>query len=403
MPSHLAWLDTTEEEQRVSRELMSLFVEPEGRDELGIGQVRDAFSELLFPGTTTLLTRARYYLLVPWCYRDGRARGTSGEECFRIGQRQERDLIGALRRELQPGETGLIGATLGANVRNLPSVYYWGGLIRFGILASGVDVHHLGLLHPETSEATELAERAVTDWDPTLPGPPPRREGEDGFPWRMPGGFRLTPEESRYLTERIIRSVPDTALAALLLRDDPIPDTRFAWDVLDDGVPHLRHARLFSAAIHGAQILYNLLVAERYVAAPDLDRYDADILDEYRTLLQEWADELPAADLDAWDVPEMWRTVTGVNPRIAPATRAFIDAWITAVRTDPHQVADDDRLRNAVENRERRKGKRSRFANRKLLAGWPRDSGIGRLDFRWSTVKRIVDDIHQGRTTDAAA
>jgi hypothetical protein len=403
MPSLLAWLDTTEEEQRVSRELMALFIEPEGRDELGIGQVRDAFSDLLFPGTTTLLTRARYYLLVPWCYRDGRARDTSGEECYRIGRRQERDLIAALRHELQPGETGLIGANLGANVRDLPSVYYWGGLIRFGILATGVDAHHLGLLHAETSEATELAERALTDWDPTLPDPPARRGGEDGFPSRIPGGFNLTPEESRYLTERIVQAVPDTALATVLLRDTPLPAADFAWEVLDDEVPHLGHARLFSIAIHGAQILYNLLIAERYAASPDLDRYDATLVDEYRALLTEWADRLPASDLARWDVPAMWRAVSAVNPRIAPATRAFVDSWIAAIRSNAHGIADNREVRAAVENRERRKGKRSRFANTKLLATWPRDSGIGQLAFRWQTVRRIVDDIYRGRTTDAPA
>jgi hypothetical protein len=33
------------------------------RDELGIGSVRDAFAELLFPGTGAIMTRARYFLL----------------------------------------------------------------------------------------------------------------------------------------------------------------------------------------------------------------------------------------------------------------------------------------------------------------------------------------------------
>jgi hypothetical protein len=31
--------------------------------------VRDAFSEMLFPGLSTVQTRARYFLLVPWAYR----------------------------------------------------------------------------------------------------------------------------------------------------------------------------------------------------------------------------------------------------------------------------------------------------------------------------------------------
>lgn len=47
MPSTLAWLDTTSEERRLARELLSMFTQKEGRDEIGIGQVRDAFSDIL--------------------------------------------------------------------------------------------------------------------------------------------------------------------------------------------------------------------------------------------------------------------------------------------------------------------------------------------------------------------
>ena len=44
------------------------FRERDTRDELGIGVVRDALSDLMFPGTSTVQTRATYFLLVPWCY-----------------------------------------------------------------------------------------------------------------------------------------------------------------------------------------------------------------------------------------------------------------------------------------------------------------------------------------------
>src|ERR1700732_3575593 len=52
--------DFSREDQRRMREIVNLFTQSESRDELGIGQVRDAFSDSLFPGTSTLHTRARY-------------------------------------------------------------------------------------------------------------------------------------------------------------------------------------------------------------------------------------------------------------------------------------------------------------------------------------------------------
>lgn len=50
MPSTIAWLDLSREEQRRMREVINLFSQTESRDELGIGQVRDSFSDQLFRG-----------------------------------------------------------------------------------------------------------------------------------------------------------------------------------------------------------------------------------------------------------------------------------------------------------------------------------------------------------------
>jgi hypothetical protein len=49
-------------------DVVDLFREHDTRDELGLGSVRDAFADILFPGTSTIMTRARYFLLVPWAY-----------------------------------------------------------------------------------------------------------------------------------------------------------------------------------------------------------------------------------------------------------------------------------------------------------------------------------------------
>lgn len=51
------------------REALAAFDQPGIVDPLGLGMVRDAFSEMLFPGLSTVQTRARYFLLVPWAYR----------------------------------------------------------------------------------------------------------------------------------------------------------------------------------------------------------------------------------------------------------------------------------------------------------------------------------------------
>ena len=69
MMSAFVWLDYSERERRKMLDVVDLFREHDTRDELGVGSVRDAFADMLFPGTSTIMTRARYFLLVPWTYQ----------------------------------------------------------------------------------------------------------------------------------------------------------------------------------------------------------------------------------------------------------------------------------------------------------------------------------------------
>jgi hypothetical protein len=43
-------------------DVISAFREQDTRDELGLGTIRDGFANILFPGTSTIQTRARYFL-----------------------------------------------------------------------------------------------------------------------------------------------------------------------------------------------------------------------------------------------------------------------------------------------------------------------------------------------------
>ena len=71
-PAVLAWLDYSEADQRRAREIVAMFSQRESRDELGLGRIRDALSDTLFPGTSVLLTRARYLLFARRPVRVGR-------------------------------------------------------------------------------------------------------------------------------------------------------------------------------------------------------------------------------------------------------------------------------------------------------------------------------------------
>ena len=130
MTSTFGWLDADAEQRRRMLELVDLFRDQGTVDEIGIGTVRDALSNTLFPGTSVLHTRLKYVLFVPWLMQRATHRQSAGEmaEEFR---RLEYRLIDSL---LAGGERqGVMGNTARANLKRLPSHAYWSALGAWGI------------------------------------------------------------------------------------------------------------------------------------------------------------------------------------------------------------------------------------------------------------------------------
>ena len=67
--SSIGWLDLdAAASERVATLLRSL-EEPGTLDVLGLGSIRDAFSDMLSPGTSTVQTRLRYFIFLPWIFK----------------------------------------------------------------------------------------------------------------------------------------------------------------------------------------------------------------------------------------------------------------------------------------------------------------------------------------------
>ncbi len=374
--------------------MIKLLDEPGTLDEIGIGGIRDAFAELLFPGTSTIQTRARYFLFVPWIYR-ALERKAQVEDAAGQARRLEVRLIDAL---MKSGDTsGVIGRDARSRLKRLPSAIYWQGLETWGIRRTHTSIraYHRrlergrfgGARDGEAGEPSGLA----TVWHGELPEPPAE------FPRQA--DLALTGAEACYLRDRIMTRHPGTLLAALVFAPSRLSRASAPWDIAAgaiDSAPapvheQIRHAKAFAELIHGAQLLYNLMLAQA-------SRRDAEI-ERYGGQLGQWADHLvaEAEALAAWDEERQrfWEIVREGNPRLRPRAQAFADQWFDlALSGDPRRLSADRGARALVADRERMlKGRLARLANPTALEAWGGASGSEQLLFRWPQARTLVEDI----------
>jgi hypothetical protein len=404
MPSSFLWIDDSDTQRKRIEDALETFTERGTRDELGLAVIRDAFSDLLFPGTGSLQTRAAYFLFVPWMYRDMERDKVRSAEAERVAKRREIELIGTL---LASDDTdGTIGKRSQASLIRRPSSIYWHGLGRLGIrrFQGSQEAYHRSLdtwyrrnstaLRSDDGEAQDAP---AGNWH-AVPEPPAT--------WPSEARFHLRVADALYLRERIRATAADTLLAQFDGRVAPDEKVSFAWDhpvagelasredhLSREFTRQLRHARCFSEALYGAAILYNLLVAEQIPGGTDL-------VEKYREQLTAWHGEIQAARdrLASWDLADLWRLLSAAHARVHPFAKDFVERWVALVRTTDLRASTTGELaRRLVTLREKQlKGALARIGNRQASDRWLGDSGLYRMDFRWGNAHRILSDIATG-------
>ncbi len=397
MESSLTWLDFSERERRHALDVIDQFGDESTRDELGIGSIRDAIADLLFPGTNTIQTRARYFLFIPWIYLDLEDKEIGYPQVESRARKYEVALIKAL---VNGGEhEGVIGIDAQEQLQRLPSSVYWSGLRQWGILSfsRSQEEYHRWLDHyyneVESAPATEDGEATghgiSANWHPHLPGAP--------ADFLQTVTFDLTSEEAEYLTDRIRLTVGASLLAHMVERGIGGQDADFPWahPKYAHFPVHLQtqldHARNFSESVHGAALLYNLLLAE--------SSKRSDLVEKYRGSLGDWWDEIQAArtTLRAWNRCAFWTMVREVKThRVPTLTQSFVEQWIELTLSAPslESLVDNEPIRQVIIKRERQlKTVRARIGNLPALEDWNGSSGTARLNYRWPVARDMIDDI----------
>lgn len=414
----IGWIDFSSEHRQKVRTVIDLLKKPGVVDELGIGVIRDAFADRMFPGISTIQTRAKYFTLLAAIVEDYVRRNEQRpmketlEEYLRYWEQDFR--INIARRYGDAGDgLGVIGISFGESrkkdVERRASSVYWNGLRTFGLIGSPLSLAEFSRVHsgrPKLQSLLQATGRNKGD-DPDaddLGRPRIRAPQVDEDYWENPD-IELTQDEATFLKQQIISNAKGSLLAKVLLDDNATnqlielrSQTLFA-DFSE--LPFLqqpefaelatvaRHANWFWMILHGAHIRYNVLI----------DSLRADDGAAYVEQWEDWRDRMEEFDWGQWNSRLLWDIVEQYGGRVKNATREFVNDWIAQAQAGATDIEECDRLiaRQEVNNKQR-KARLRRNPRDEQVEGW---IGLSRLDYRLPQVQRIVQDIRDGETGGA--
>ena len=392
----LGWVDFSREDREKVLDAMNLLQEQGAVDEIGIGLVRDAFANLFFPGTSTVQTVAKYFLIVPYVLKEA-TEGRYGNDLNKILRRidQEEKACGIRLMENCPGEDGIIGRrVLPKNwVARKPSSIYWNGIRTYGICTQDLTIPELlkasiilqaqkktttlGNKGDDTADSERDDADAGRDFSTQLFSVPDDYYGD----WRENLSIHLTATEAAFLRKMIETSVP-TSLLGYLLRNS-IDVTKYdsfeaIYEELGDAVPvdlarTMKLACDFNRLVYAARVRYNYILS---------NGQNEDAAEEW-AYIEENMQHMMSVDVD-----DVLQTLHITNFRL----RRFLTCFKTALLAGDLDAADKVLIDREVEIKTRSRAKlckRDDYAN---------DTWIGGryLDYRFSSAKRIITDIYGG-------
>jgi hypothetical protein len=396
--SSFGWLDFDDAARDRVATMLRALDEPGMLDPLGLGGLRDAFSALLNPGTSTVHTKLRYFIFLPWIFT-GIERDRIAPSAFTNTLKQrEAELIECLRH-LREGQ-GVIGYTKGAALQRWPSEIYWGGLGSWGLRRHD---YTLGEYGQRAAAFGRLRQTLDDDQQPTasrnamwvkLPEPPDNFLKEDI-------DFGLEPDEARLLIDQIGRRHPKSLLADVCARPALSAHAELPWE-LDQTLlgdyqrETLRHARWVYELTDGAQRLYNILLARE--ARTKFHRSSEDLEEAELERLDRWARRVAAQHQAAsdWvaDLPALWAFLEDAGQRVPERTRTFVTTILEAAVADAVGFGTDANVENTLRARESRlKSKRARLSNGAALENWDGGAAGVALDYRWPITRSYLADL----------
>lgn len=279
----LGWIDFSKSEREKILSILDLLTERGVLDELGISPIRDGYSDLFFPGTSTIQTRAKYFFIVPYALKDLEVNKEKDySKLKRILDNTEEKCARRLL-DINPQEMGIIGRRSIRSkkwVQNTPANIYWSGLRRYQIFNAriSIDQYIKRIAFQKQSRSNIIKLGNSTDGEDehddknagiaqkihflNIPSYNPK--------WIDKFDMNLTPEEGQFLKSQIISSCENSMLAYILKENmyevldcNSFADLESMIDKFSENIQKdYFRAKSFSEFIFVLRVIYNLIVSE---------------------------------------------------------------------------------------------------------------------------------------------
>lgn len=284
----IGWIDFSKSDRNKVIDVLNLLSEPGVLDELGIAQIRDGFSNLFFPGITTIQTRAKYFLMVPYIFKSLESYSYNDfSKLKKELEKLEKNCARSLLKENENDEkddNGVIGKlSIPDNkwVKRPPSSIYWAGLKTYGIFTKDISIdQYLRNICLKNSLKENISKSSYSR-DSSNRGHDDKGDGDiqsynfwniETYETDWFNGLKidLTKDEGDFLKRRIIESNPCSMLAFILKNncDEILKYESFSQlvnleDIFPDYLNNPFHlAKDFSDFNRVLMILFNVIASD---------------------------------------------------------------------------------------------------------------------------------------------
>ena len=423
MTSKIGWIDFSPLHRERVKRFIELMEEDGVQDELGVGTIRDAMSNKLFPGFSTLYTRAKYFFITPYILLDRerkQRKSESGKDYFnRVEIETNNTIIKFYESCKERKEESYFGKFKKDGVlKRQPSEIYWNGITTLRLVNYDGTLDQL--LRDKHSTIEELL--SCNQGDDTV-----KEQGENNKPRVVDAGsadgwienitekgLTLTSVEAQILRDRLIKHTPNS-LPTELLTNDEVWEVYKAAAYKDKGNEQITNALInfvekayklveneelrtnlitahdLSLFLYGPHIAYNLRLAEQVKAAES-------VIQELRDMGIVWLETLEQRMIDykRFDISNCMQDVN-----VKPTTRLFLKEVQQLVTQQEKWQDIEPELCDRVEKQEERNKKtKSRFfklKNNRVVdenekGAWV---GLGLINYRYTAALAVMKDVQE--------